>query len=435
MDPLRSGRAAVIALATIAIVVAACGTTTTSSAPPAAGSPAAGVPTASARSRTAAGPSAASPSGGPSSAAASFDPTGQTVQATVAVAGFSAPLDVANAGDGSGRLFVVEQGGRIRIVKDGAILDPPFLDISDRITSGGERGLLGLTFHPDYPADPRFFVDYTDRDGNTVVAQYTVSATDPNVADASSETVLLHIEQPFANHNGGAVEFGPDGMLYVGMGDGGSAGDPQGNGQRLDTLLAKILRIDVSGPGANGAPYRIPADNPFVSTAGAKPEIWLTGLRNPWRMRFDRATGDLWIGDVGQGAWEEIDVARAGTSGLNYGWNRMEGFHCYAPSTGCDQTGLTLPVTEYGHDNGCAVIGGVVVRDPRQGPLDGGYLFGDSCSDNLWVIDPAGDGKREPTRVAQLGRSLSAIGEGEDGTVYATSLGTGELLRLSAPGR
>lgn len=434
MHPIRSGRAAIAALAAIAILVAGCGATASSPALQT-GSPAASVPAASGPETTARVPSAA-PSAGPSSApAGSFDPTGQTVQATVSVTGFSSPLDVANAGDGSGRLFVVEQGGRIRVVRDGAILSPPFLDISDRITSGGERGLLGLTFHPDYPADRRFFVDYTDRDGGTVIAQYTVSAADPNVADPASETILLHIEQPYSNHNGGAVEFGPDGMLYVAMGDGGSAGDPQGNGQNLDTLLAKILRIDVAGPGPNGAPYRIPADNPFVATVGARPEIWLTGLRNPWRMRFDRSTGDLWIGDVGQGAWEEIDVARAGTSGQDYGWNRMEGFHCYEPSSGCDQTGLTLPITEYGHDNGCAVIGGVVVRDARQGLLDGGYLFGDDCSDNLWLIDPAGDEQREPTRVAQMGRSLSSIGEGEDGTVYATSLGTGELLRLSAPGR
>ena len=436
MHPFRAGHGTVTALATIAVLVAACGTTTLTPTPVATRSPGSSVPAASGPSATGAGPSATAPPVGPSSGVAgSFDPTGQTVQATVAVTGFSAPLDIASAGDGSGRLFVVEQGGLIRVVKDGTILKPPFLDISDRITSGGERGLLGLTFHPDYPADPRFFVDYTDRDGNTVVAQYSVSTADPNVADPASETVLLHIDQPFANHNGGAVEFGPDRMLYVAMGDGGSAGDPQGNGRRLDTLLAKILRIDVAGPGANGSPYRIPADNPFVSAAGARPEIWLTGLRNPWRIRFDRATGDLWIGDVGQGVWEEIDVARAGTGGLDYGWNLMEGFHCYRPATDCDQTGLTLPVAEYGHDEGCAVIGGVVVRDARQGPLDGGYLFGDSCSDNLWVIDPAGDARREPTRVAKLGRSLSSIGEGEDGTVFATSLGSGELLRLSAPGR
>jgi glucose/arabinose dehydrogenase len=275
-------------------------------------------------------------------------------------------------------LFVVGQAGRIRIVRDGGLVDRPFLDISGRIKSGGEQGLLGLAFHPGYPTDPRFFVDYTDRDGNTVVSSFRVSAADPDQADPGSETILLHIDQPFPNHNGGAVNFGPDGMLYIGMGDGGSEGDPQGNGQRLDTLLAKVLRIDVGGAGPP-RPYRSPPDNPFLATAGARPGIWLTGLRNPWRMRFDPATGDLWIGDVGQNAWEEIDVARAGAKGLDYGWNTMEGFHCFHPPAGCDQTGLTLPVAEYGHDLGCAVIGGVVVRDARQAGLDGRYLFGDAC--------------------------------------------------------
>jgi glucose/arabinose dehydrogenase len=361
----------------------------------------------------------------------SFDPIGRTVAAEIVVTGLKGPVDVADAGDGSGRLFVAEQEGTIRIVRDGAILDQPFLDIRARIASGGERGLLGLAFHPDYPSDPRFFVDYTDLDGDTVISSFVVRGTDPNVADPASETVLLHIDQPFANHNGGALTFGPDGMLFIGMGDGGSGGDPQGNGQRLDTLLAKILRIDVDDPPA-GATYGIPADNPFVSTAGAKPEIWLTGLRNPWRIRFDRGTGDLWIGDVGQNAWEEIDVARAGVSGLDYGWNRMEGLHCYEPKTGCDQSGLTMPVTEYGHEDGCAVVGGVVVRDPRQGALDGGYLFGDACSDRVWVIDPASDGPQTPVLAARLGRTISSIAAAVDGTVYATSLGRGDLIRLSA---
>ena len=335
-------------------------------------------------------------------------------------------MDVTNAADGSGRLFVVEQAGRIRIVRDGALVDRPFLDITAKVASGGERGLLGLAFHPGFPTDPRFFVDYTDLDGNTVVAAYRVSAGDPDVADPASEDVLLHVDQPFPNHNGGAVVFGPDGMLYIAFGDGGSGGDPMGNGQRLDTLLAKILRIDVDKPPPAGstAHYSIPADNPFVDQAGAKPEIWLYGLRNPWRMRFDRATGDLWIGDVGQNAWEEIDVARAGVGGLDFGWNRTEGFHCYSPPTGCDQTGLTPPVAEYGHDLGCAVIGGVVVRHPADGRLDGGYLFGDACSDRLWVIDPAGDGQRDPVLIKHMGRTVSSIGEAEDGAVYATSLDT-----------
>ncbi|MEO8570106.1 MAG: PQQ-dependent sugar dehydrogenase [Chloroflexota bacterium] len=365
---------------------------------------------------------------------APFDPTGVKVDVTVAVSGLVAPLDVTAAGDGRGRLFVAEQAGRVRIVKGGALADRPFLDIRTRIKSGGERGLLGIAFHPGYPADPRLFVDYTDLDGNTVVSSFRVSTADPDLADPDSEVVLLHVAQPAANHNGGAVEFGPDGRLYIAVGDGGSEGDPHGYGRRLDTLLAKILRIDVDANVAGGGTYAIPPDNPFIGVAGALPEIWLTGLRNPWRMRFDRATGDLWIGDVGQNAWEEIDVARSGDAGLDYGWNTMEGFHCYQPANGCDQTGLTLPLAEYGHDLGCAVIGGVVVRDRRQGRLDGGYLFGDDCSDNLWLMDPAGSGKRPAVIVATMGRSLSSIGQDEDGTVYATSLLPGELLRISAAG-
>ena len=317
---------------------------------------------------SAAGPAAPSTgSAAPSTGSGSFDPTGMTVDVAVAVDGFDSPLDVTNAGDGSGRLFVAEQEGRIRIVKDGALVERPFIDITGRIASGGERGLLGLAFHPDYPTDPRFFVNYTDRDGNTVVSSFTVSGADPDVADPDSETLLMHITQPYANHNGGAVEFGPDGMLYIGMGDGGSGGDPQGNGQRLDTHLGKILRIDVDVAPGSAAAYEVPTDNPFVNEAEAKPEIWLYGLRNPWRMRFDRETGDLWIGDVGQNAWEEIDVARAGQKGLNYGWNTMEGAHCFSPQSGCDENGLVLPVAEYENGVGCAVIGGVVVRDPQPG--------------------------------------------------------------------
>jgi glucose/arabinose dehydrogenase len=370
------------------------------------------------------------------SATGAFDPAHVAVDVTVAVTGLDHPVDVTNAADGNGRLFVVEQAGTIRIVRDGALVERPFLDITSKVSSGGERGLLGLAFHPGFPTDPRFFVDYTDLDGNTVVAAYRVSATDLDVADPASEEVLLHVDQPFPNHNGGAVVFGPDGMLYIAFGDGGSGGDPMGNGQRLDTLLAKILRIDVDQPPNVGstAPYSIPAGNPFVGQAGKLPEIWLYGLRNPWRMRFDRATGDLWIGDVGQSAWEEIDVARAGVSGLDFGWNRTEGFHCYSPPSGCDQTGLTPPVAEYGHDLGCAVIGGVVVRHPADGRLDGGYLFGDACSDRLWVIDPAGDGRREPVLIKNMGRTVSSIGEDEDGAVYATSLDHGELLRITGGG-
>jgi glucose/arabinose dehydrogenase len=354
----------------------------------------------------------------------------------VVAQGLASPVDVADAGDGSGRRFVVEQAGRIRIVDRTGVLDQPFLDISAEITSGGEQGLLGLAFHPDFPSDPRFFVDYTDGNGDTVVSEFRVDSTSADVANRNAERRLLHIDQPFVNHNGGALVFGPDGMLYVAMGDGGSGGDPNGNGQRTDTLLAKILRIDVGGPDSGGdRPYTVPVDNPFVGVAGALPEIWLTGLRNPWRMRFDRATGDLWIGDVGQGAWEEIDVARAGIGGLNFGWNRMEGFHCYSPGNGCDQHGLTLPVAEYGHDLGCAVIGGVVVRGSGQPSLDGRYVFSDSCSGNLWLLDPTGAGRREPTLAGQWQGSISSITEAEDGTVLATDVRNGQLLALSAVAR
>jgi glucose/arabinose dehydrogenase len=416
-------------LAATMLLVTACSPTVVTSTRPFVSPRASSTGTSAAPSAGAGSPVASSTKVAPPA----FDPTGVAIDVRVAVDGLTAPLDVTNAADGSGRIFVAEQAGRIRIVKDGALVERPFIDIIGRIASGGERGLLGLAFHPGYPADPRFFVDYTDRDGNTVISAFRVSATDPDLADPDSEQVLLHIDQPFPNHNGGAVEFGPDGMLYIGMGDGGSGGDPQGNGRRLDTLLAKILRIDVDGGGSSG-PYAVPPDNPFVAVAGAKPEIWLTGLRNPWRIRFDRATGDLWIGDVGQNKWEEIDVARAGAKGLDYGWNRMEGFHCFQPSDGCDQSGLTLPIAEYGHDQGCAVIGGVVVRDARQGRLDGGYLFADECSNNVWLMDPVGDERHEPVIVAKPGGSISSIGEGEDGSVYATALSSGQLLSITVAG-
>jgi hypothetical protein len=347
----------------------------------------------------------------------------------------SDPVDIAAPDDGSGRVFVIEQAGRIRTIQGGTLVDQPFLDIRARISSGGERGLLGLAFHPDFPTDPRLFVNYTDRNGDTVVAEYQLDPADANVADPDSERILIPIAQPYPNHNGGGVEFGPDGMLYLATGDGGSGGDPHGNGQRLDTLLGKILRIDIDGAPAAGAPYRIPDDNPFVGVAGAMPEIWLTGLRNPWRMRFDGDTGDLWIGDVGQGDWEEVDVAPARTGGLNFGWNRMEGFHCFEPPQGCDESGLTLPVAEYGHDLGCAVIGGVVVRDPDQGPLLGGYLFSDSCSGNMWLLDPAGTGRRDPVLVEQTGRSISSIALDREGAVLATDRGAGELVSIVGEAR
>lgn len=413
MHRVRSTGIAGAILFTIAIVAAACAPAVSSTPAPS-------------RSASAAVP--ASPGASPG-----FDATDVRLKTDIVATGLTDPVDVTPAWDGSGRLFVVERPGRIRIVKNGTLLHDPFIDIHERITSGGERGLLGLAFHPDYPADPRFFVDYTDLNGDTVVSEFRAGGTDPDSANPDSERVLVRIQQPYANHNGGGLAFGPDGMLYISTGDGGSAGDPQGHGRDLGTLLAKILRIDVDGDHGT-APYVIPSDNPFVGRSGARPEVWLTGLRNPWRMRFDRKTGDLWIGDAGQDAWEEIDVARAGVGGLDFGWNTMEGDHCFQPASGCDQTGLTLPVTEYGHDVGCAVIGGVVVRDPNQPKLDGGYVFGDTCSGTIWMLDPVGDGRdrSQASVVATTEPALSAINEGEDGMIYATVVESGHLLRISA---
>jgi glucose/arabinose dehydrogenase len=363
-----------------------------------------------------------------------FDATRVKVGLEPVASGMKAPLAIAAAGDGSGRIFVAQQAGQLRIVRNGALVQRPFLDIADRVTSGGERGLLGLAVHPGYPADPRIFVNYTDTNGDTRVSSFTVDPTDPDRADPASEVRILFIKQPFANHNGGALVFGPDGDLYISTGDGGSAGDPLGNGQSLATLLGKILRIDVDRTDGQLA-YAIPADNPFVDQAGARPEIWLWGLRNPWRMSFDEVTGDLWMGDVGQNAWEEIDVARADKSGLNYGWNHLEGTHCFSPPTGCDQTGLTMPVAEYGHDQGCTVIGGAVYRGTAQPALAGGYVFADYCSGRVWAIDPAVETPQTPVLVLESKATLSSFGEDEAGELYATDLASGQLLRVTATNR
>ena len=372
-----------------------------------------------------------SPSGPPSTPAAGWDPPALALAPVVE--GLESPLFVGHAGDGSGRLFVLEQAGRIRIVRDGQLLARPFLDIAGRISAGGERGLLGLAFSPAYRDDGRFFVDYTDPDGDTVIAEYRVSGSDPDRADMASERLILRIDQPYPNHNGGGLAFGPDGLLWIGMGDGGSGGDPEGRGQRLDTLLGKLLRIDPDPAG--DAPYSVPADNPFVGRDGARPEIWATGLRNPWRFSFDRMNGDVWIGDVGQGKWEEVDVLRAGTaSGANLGWNVMEGSHCFEPADGCPTGSLLLPVAEYDHGQGCAVTGGHAYRGPSIPGLVGTYLFGDYCSGTIWGIGAAGDGPRELRRLAETGATIASFGEDEAGEVYLADLAGGAVLRVVGAG-
>jgi glucose/arabinose dehydrogenase len=346
--------------------------------------------------------------------------------------GLAAPIALANAGDGSGRLFVVEQAGRIRVVSGGKVLSKPFLDISSLVSCCGERGLLGLAFHPGYASDGRFYVYYTDKSADyaITIAEYRRSASDPNVADPTSAHVLLTIPHgQYPNHNGGQLAFGPDGRLYAGVGDGGGGGNPLKTGQDLGSLLGKILRLDVDHP-AGGHPYGT-SGNPFVGRSGARPEIWAYGMRNPWRFSFDRKTGDLWIGDVGQNLWEEIDHARAGAGGQDYGWNIMEGFHCYSPATGCKTSGLTLPIAEYSHSLGCAVMGGYVYRGATYRFLDGVYLFADYCSGRIWGLASAKSGRQTPVQVANTGKSIVSFGQGDDGELYVSTL-SGALYRITA---
>ena len=348
----------------------------------------------------------------------------QEIRTVQVASGISLPTEIQNAADGSGRLFLVQQNGLIGILKNGVVLTTPFLDIRGKTRADGERGLLGLAFPPDFAQTQRFYVDYTDLNGDTIIAQYRVSAN-PDVATAASETVLLKIAQPFPNHNGGQIRFGPDGYLYIAMGDGGSANDPQGNGQKLSTLLAKLLRVDVeSAPGQ----MRIPPDNPFVNTPGARGEIWAYGLRNPWRFSFDRATRDLWIGDVGQDAYEEIDFQPASSKGgENYGWNVMEGMHCLR--AGCQTVG-TLPVAEYSHANrNCSVTGGFMYRGARSGALRGVYLYGDYCTGLIWGVERQGSAWNNRLLLSS-GFGISTFGEDEAGEVYVANATNGTIHRV-----
>ena len=343
----------------------------------------------------------------------------------VAVAsGLDGPVDIQDPGDGSGRLFVLEQPGRIRIIQNGGLLPVPYLDISARVGSNGsERGLLGLAFHPRYAENGYFYVNYTDAGGNTVIARFTRSADDPNLADPNSEARLLYVAQPFANHNGGVVTFGPDGYLYLGLGDGGSAGDPLGNGQSLNTHLGKLLRLDVD----HGDPYAIPADNPFAA-GGGLPEIWAYGLRNPWRIAFDPQTGDLYIGDVGQNKWEEIDYVPAGTpGGLNFGWNIMEGTHPYSGENP-DGRALVPPVAEYGHGPGCSVTGGKVYRGLMP-EWQGIYLYGDYCSGQVWGLLQI-NGLWQTQLLFSTGFTITTFGQDAAGELYLSDYRAGVIYRL-----
>ncbi len=341
-----------------------------------------------------------------------------TIKAEPVVTGLSSPVDITHAGDGSGRLFITLQGGRVVIFDGVQILSPPFLDINSLVSSGGERGLLGAAFHPNYVGNGFFYVSYTDTAGDSVIARYSVSL-DPNRADPTSGVILLTIPQPFSNHNGGQLHFGPDGYLYIGIGDGGSGGDPQNNGQDLGTLLGKILRIDVD----SGFPFTVPPDNPFVGVVGAREEIWSFGLRNPWRFSFDRLTGDMFIGDVGQNSWEEVDFQPANsTGGENYGWRLMEGNSCFNPAINCNNGTLTLPILVYDHSVGCSVTGGYLYRGSKNPNLNGLYLYGDFCSGLIWGAQEDGLGGWNTTVLLDTNFSISTFGEDESGEIYFAHL-------------
>lgn len=331
------------------------------------------------------------------------------------VSGLQRPVDL--QADGSGRLFVIEKVGRIRIIETDQLVATPFIDISDRVgSSNNEQGLLGLAFHPGYRENGRFFVNYTDKSGDTVIARFQVTG-DPNVADPASEVKLLGVDQPFANHNGGVLAFGPDGYLYAGLGDGGSQGDPNGNAQNTDVLLGKILRIDVD----SAEPYAVPADNPFGN------EVWAYGLRNPWRLSFDKSTGDLYIGDVGQGDWEEIDFLAAGSpGGTNFGWDHREGAHDYE---GGGPEGMVDPVAEYSHpEGGCSVTGGYVYRGSMP-EWNGIYLYGDYCTGMIWGLIRT-EGGWQHQLLFDTDFRVTSFGQDSSGEIYLVA-DTGEVLQLA----
>jgi len=364
-----------------------------------------------------------------------FDPAGFGIGLEPVAGGFERPVFVADPRDGSGRLFVVEQPGVIRIVRSGEVQPEPFLDIVDLVESeGSEQGLLSLAFAPDYAESGEFYVGYTAREGegagDNTIARYRVSADDPDRADPASGEILLAVPDPYSNHNGGLVMFGPDGYLYAGLGDGGAAGDPEGNGQNPGTLLGSILRLDVENAG-DETPYAIPEDNPFADGAEGRPEIWAYGLRNPWRFSFDRETGDLWIADVGQNRIEEVNFQPADSpGGENYGWAITEGTTCFRDDE-CGTEGLTLPVAEYRHEEGgCSVTGGYVYRGEAVPALRGVYLYADYCTGLLWGLGRDAAGEWVETEPIETGLQISSFSEDASGELYLTAF-DGTVYRIT----
>jgi glucose/arabinose dehydrogenase len=347
---------------------------------------------------------------------------------------FDAPTQVTNAGDRTNRLFIVERPGTIRVLRNGALQSGYFLDIRSSVEDGGERGLLGLAFHPRFESNRLLYVFFTRNGGDVVVARYTANASGTRVSAATGRSLLVIEHSARANHNGGGMAFGRDGYLYIGVGDGGGGGDPDRNGQNKSTLLGKVLRIDVNGKGAGPfGRYANPRSNPFYGTKPGLSEIWAYGLRNPWRISFDRGTGRFYIGDVGQASWEEIDREPSGlTGGRNYGWNVMEGAHCYPPATSsCSLAGDVLPAAEYSHAGGnCSITGGYVYRGSAFPVLVGQYVFADFCSGRIWTL-PQGGGTASLALRADTSVMISSFGESEGGELYAVTI-DGRLFRVEA---
>jgi glucose/arabinose dehydrogenase len=348
---------------------------------------------------------------------------------TKVIGGLSSPVQMIDPNDGTGRFFIVEKTGKVLILKDGKLLGTPLLDISDHVSTGTEQGLLSIALHPKFAKNGVFFIDYTDAKGNSQIERWTISKSDANVADPASATTLLSVDQPYPNHNGGLLLFGPDGKLYIGFGDGGSQGDPHGNGQNLGVLLGKILRIDVDST-TGKLPYGIPKDNPFVNTPGARGEIWDYGLRNPWRFSFDKKTGDLVIGDVGQNTYEEADFDPAAKGGINYGWNIMEARSCYNAAS-CNQKGLTLPFFFYSHENGaCSITGGYVYRGTAIKGLSGVYLAADYCSGELWQVHLDNKGGSTVDEPMLTKTNPSSFAEDAKGELYLIDL-NGAIYKIT----
>lgn len=339
--------------------------------------------------------------------------------------GLDQPVALTHAGDE--RIFITLQRGLIVIVGR----TTPFLDIHSLASCCGERGLLSVAFHPHYKQNGFFYVDYTNLGGDTVIARYSVSGSDANRADTASAHILLTIAQPYSNHNGGQLQFGPDGYLYIGMGDGGSGGDPENRAQNLTSLLGKLLRIDVD----SGDPYAIPPTNPFAQSSSARHEIWAYGVRNPWRFSFDRRTGDLWIADVGQDSHEEIDFQPStSTGGENYGWRLMEGLHCFNPLSNCAVPGLTLPVVEYDHTGGnCSITGGYRYRGETYARMSGIYIYGDYCTGIIWGATPQRDGSVTTQLLLDTTMQISSFGEDVNGELYVLDIQAGRAYQLTDP--